>query len=297
MGEFRQSRSVCSGLFRSHLVQVMFPERAALKMSPKPQRVQKFFCTSCGQKLAVPAGLEGQGFSCPNCAARGHVPGAPPRDDPGKECLLRFHCTHCGQKLSAPDWAVGRMIDCPLCSEKTTVRDELKVPGTSNRTSPAPPAGGSTPGIGEIVPSVAASSSSVPRPDAETSGVGEDAPDRSFPFAELGGAGSASGGNALPEGVGRHEGVGSPPEGRQEPGKAGAASDPRTGSPGPAAGPRATDGGGRENAEGGAESEAGKDGDALLRSLLALGFTVEKWSREQGGEQAPVDGKPAHKGY
>jgi predicted RNA-binding Zn-ribbon protein involved in translation (DUF1610 family) len=81
--------------------------------------VFKFCCKTCGQKISVPEGLQGQKFSCPNCAAQGHVPGAEPREfteDPGS--VIKFYCTSCQQKLSVPEGLRGQKYSCPNCAAR-----------------------------------------------------------------------------------------------------------------------------------------------------------------------------------
>lgn len=88
----------------------------------------KFYCSVCGQKLAVPKGLQGQKFTCPNCSTKGHVPGARPRKEGGE--TVKFNCMGCGQRLSAPKKALGNEIDCPVCSERTLVRNGVTGPSS-----------------------------------------------------------------------------------------------------------------------------------------------------------------------
>ena len=89
--------------------------------------VIKFYCGTCEQKLSVPAGLEGQKFSCPNCAAPGHVPGTPSHDlRLNGEAIIKFFCQHCGQKLSCEALAVGQSAKCPVCGESTLVPKRTK---------------------------------------------------------------------------------------------------------------------------------------------------------------------------
>lgn len=88
----------------------------------------KFYCSVCGQKLAVPKGLQGQKFTCPNCSTQGHVPGARPRNERGES--VKFNCMGCGQRLSAPMKALGSEIDCPVCSERTVVRNGVTGPSS-----------------------------------------------------------------------------------------------------------------------------------------------------------------------
>lgn len=93
--------------------------------------VIKFYCSTCEQKLSVPAGLEGQKFSCPNCAAPGHVPGSAPRESGlNGEAIIKFFCLHCGQKLSCESGAEGKSARCPVCGDSTPV------PGASKSKTP-----------------------------------------------------------------------------------------------------------------------------------------------------------------
>jgi predicted RNA-binding Zn-ribbon protein involved in translation (DUF1610 family) len=85
------------------------------------EKITKFYCISCDQKLSSPVGFAGKEFECPTCSKTNVVPGENPHLPSPRpyEQLLKFFCTSCGQKLSCEPELQGKTIDCPVCFEPT----------------------------------------------------------------------------------------------------------------------------------------------------------------------------------
>jgi len=87
------------------------------------EKIIKFDCPHCGQRLSSPASFGGREFECPGCAGRTVVPGEPSTAEHASENVrtVKFFCSSCGQKLSCdPRWA-GHTIECPVCEKPATV--------------------------------------------------------------------------------------------------------------------------------------------------------------------------------
>jgi len=79
----------------------------------------KYFCSRCGQKIAVPDDSVGEKVKCPKCGKSSPVPTTYVQ---GLKSVIKLFCYQCGQKLRLSQDFIGEKCKGPKCQTVNTVR-------------------------------------------------------------------------------------------------------------------------------------------------------------------------------